>query len=179
MQLLNRFTLMVSSKDKREQFVFLSLGSNLGNRKRVLNLSKASIRCNIGDIVLESSLYKTAAWGNKKLNWFYNQVIGVSTSLDPNKVLQQCLEIETLLGRERSNSTHYENRAIDIDVLLFGPQVVHSNSLNLPHPKLHLRNFVLFPLAEIAPEIMHPVLGLSINQLKKKCADQNKIEKIE
>ena len=170
---------MVSSKDKREQFVFLSIGSNLGNRKRVLNLSKGSISSNIGDIILESSLYKTAAWGNKKLDWFYNQVIGVSTSLDPNKVLQQCLEIETLLGRERNDSTDYENRVIDIDVLLFGSQVVHTNSLTIPHPRLHLRNFVLFPLAEIAPEIMHPIMELSINQLKKKCIDQNKIEIIE
>ena len=170
---------MVSSNDEREKVVFLSLGSNLGDRQRNLSLSRELIQDKIGKIDLKSGIYKTEAWGSEKLNWFYNQVIGVVTTLDANQVLQYCLEIETSLGRERIDSATYENRAIDIDVLLFGKQVVNTSNLKVPHPRLHLRNFVLFPLAEIAPEIMHPIFGLSIKILKNNCADPNKIQSIE
>ena len=176
---MNRFTLMATNSDKWEELVFLSLGSNLGNRLKNLERARKAINKCVGKIELVSSLYKTQAWGKENLNSFCNQVIGVSTNLFANKVLEYCQEIELELGRLPKKSSGYENRLIDIDLLIYGKQVLETNKLELPHPRMHLRNFVLVPFAEIAPEIQHPALNQSIENLKNNCLDCNKIERME
>ena len=170
---------MATNSDKWEGLVFLSLGSNLGNRMKNLKLARRLISSSVGDVEYSSSIYKTQAWGQEELNFFYNQVIGVSTNLFANKVLESCQEIELQLGRLPKKKAGYENRLIDIDLLVYGKQVLKKTKLVLPHPQIHLRNFVLVPFAEIAPELLHPVLNQSIENLKNSCSDCNKIERIE
>jgi 2-amino-4-hydroxy-6-hydroxymethyldihydropteridine diphosphokinase len=156
--------------------VFISLGSNLGDRLQFLRNALDQIGLRLGKVIRESKVYEAAAWGHTKLPNFYNQVIELETELSPTQLLQGCLDIEKSLGRERS--ILWGERTIDLDILLFDGRSVQSENLNIPHPYLHLRNFVLVPLCEIAPDLIHPTLELTIQQLLDRCADKLEIKAI-
>jgi 2-amino-4-hydroxy-6-hydroxymethyldihydropteridine diphosphokinase len=156
--------------------VFISLGSNLGDRLQFLRNALDQIGLRLGKVIRESKVYEAAAWGHTKQPDFYNQVIELETELSPTQLLQGCLDIEKSLGRERS--ILWGERTIDLDILLFDGRSVQSENLNIPHPYLHLRNFVLVPLCEIAPDLIHPTLELTIQQLLDRCADKLEIKAI-
>ncbi|MEX0362938.1 MAG: 2-amino-4-hydroxy-6-hydroxymethyldihydropteridine diphosphokinase, partial [Allomuricauda sp.] len=147
-----------------KQQAYLSLGSNLG--ERALNLQKAvlEIAKKVGDVTAVSSVYENAAVGFEGGD-FLNACIGVQTDLSPSDLLQQILQLEIDFGRERNNKTGYQSRTLDIDILLYGTEVVEGAALTIPHPNMQARTFVLKPLADIAPQLYHPVLNKDIRNL--------------
>lgn len=153
--------------------VYLLLGSNLGDSETVLHLAKSLIEARIGTVIKASSIYLTKAWGIENQPDFLNQVLELDTVLDASKVLQCILEIERELGRIRFQK--WGTRIIDIDILYFGKLIIDTKNLVIPHPENQNRNFVLVPMAEIAPDFMHPVLQLSQTELLKKCQDKMKV----
>jgi 2-amino-4-hydroxy-6-hydroxymethyldihydropteridine diphosphokinase len=145
--------------------VYLALGSNLGNR--VLNLSEAIVQIaeKTGKISAVSSVYETQSWGFESENLFLNQVISVDTGLSPLEILAETLKIERNIGRTEKTNQVYQDRIIDIDLILCDNLVFKSEILTLPHPLFHQRRFVLEPLSEIAPDLIHPILKKTINRL--------------
>ena len=155
--------------------VFLSLGSNLGDRLFYLNqavkeLELCGIKC-----VKKSPVYETDSWGYDD-EPYLNQVLECETFLTPEKMLEETSKIETLLGRKRTLSG-YEARTIDIDILFYDNEIVDIPQLKVPHPKIALRRFVLIPLCDIAPEFLHPVLKKTVRQLLLECEDSGQVEK--
>ena len=149
--------------------VYLLLGGNLGDRTLYLQQARESINRQVGALTRSSKVYETAAWGKTDQPNFLNQVLEVETGLTPEEVLQRINAIEQELGRVRQE--HWGARVIDIDILFYGSLLQQTQRLTIPHPQLHLRRFTLLPLAELAPELVHPVLGKSINQLLQECPD--------
>jgi 2-amino-4-hydroxy-6-hydroxymethyldihydropteridine diphosphokinase len=156
--------------------VFLITGSNIGDSTANLQQALMKIEGLIGTVLATSSLYKSAPWGNTNQRDFVNQVLQVKTNLSADKLLKAILEIEIEMGRIRN--LKWEPRVIDIDILLYENLILESDTLTLPHPHLHERNFVLTPLAELAPDFIHPVLHQSIAQLLLHSADKGLVEKM-
>ena len=158
--------------------VLLSLGSNLGDR--IGNLKKAiSMLSDSGclfDIYL-SSYYETEPYGYQEQPWFVNMALSAKCNVSPGNLLVTCKEIENLVGRKPRAKWH--QREIDIDLILFGNLMINDEFLQIPHPAMHKRLFVLVPSAEILGDSIHPELGLSINELLDKCSDNSIIKKIE
>ena len=148
---------------KREtRNAYLSLGSNLGNREA--NLRDAIARLDaVGTVSTISSFYETEPVDFLDQPWFLNCVVLLETDLPPQTLLRRLLEIERSLGRERLQPKG--PRLIDIDILLFGDEIIHEPGLTIPHPALHQRRFVLEPLAQIAPGVVHPVLKKTAQEL--------------
>ncbi len=135
--------------------VYLLLGSNLGDREGLIRKAISSISDEIGTIVSVSSFYETAAWGNEDQPSFLNVAIGVETTMTAHGVLERTLKIEEELGRLRQEK--WGARLIDIDIILYGQEVIDDGErLQVPHPRMQDRKFVLEPLAEIAGGIEHP-----------------------
>jgi len=155
---------------------FLLTGGNLGNRLQNLERAASLIEENCGDILQLSSVYQTAAWGFTNQPDFYNQAIALQTLLQPDVLMQALLDIEKIMGRERSFKM--APRIIDIDILLIGELVYQSQLVTVPHPRLAERRFVLTPLAEIAGNIIHPVFHKTINELLVDCKDELTVHKI-
>jgi 2-amino-4-hydroxy-6-hydroxymethyldihydropteridine diphosphokinase len=155
--------------------VYLSLGSNLGNRS--LNLANAveCIDIEIGNVTTLSALYETEPWGFKSSNLFLNLVISAETILNPFQVFDKLKMIEEKLGRSKTAGI-ISDRIIDIDMLLFDNLIINSASIISPHPRLHERKFVLKPLADIVGEMIHPELKKTYNQLLNECNDQCRVE---
>jgi 2-amino-4-hydroxy-6-hydroxymethyldihydropteridine diphosphokinase len=155
---------------------YLSLGTNAG--KKLNNLQKAVdlIGEKAGHIKSISSVYKTKSWGFEGGD-FLNICIELETSLVPEYLLAAVLAIEKQLGRTRNSSTDYEDREIDIDILLFENETIFYNDLKVPHPKMLERKFVLAPLAEIAESVIHPIAKKSIISCLRNCDDSGAIEK--
>ena len=149
--------------------VYLLLGSNLGDRLQVMRTASELIDMQIGSIVSASSIYETAPWGVLDQPSFLNQVLEVETEMAPEEVLRIILDIEHELGRVRYE--RWGARVIDIDILYFGNLMLDTARLTIPHPRLHERRFTLAPLAEIAPNFIHPVLNKSTEQLMAECTD--------
>ncbi|TAL63263.1 MAG: 2-amino-4-hydroxy-6-hydroxymethyldihydropteridine diphosphokinase [Bacteroidetes bacterium] len=154
--------------------VFLSIGTNLGNRGNNLKEAVARITEHIGSVLESSSVYETEPWGFQSRNQFLNMVLKVETELTPSGLLGRILMIEAMLGRVR-NQKLYASRIIDIDILLYEDQVIDEESLKIPHPEMHERKFVLVPLCEIGSKMIHPVLNKSIASLLKRCKDKSKV----
>ena len=142
--------------------IYLGLGSNIGDRKHHITsaLTLLSYQVSICGI---SSIYETEPWGNKEQPMFLNCVCGVRSRLGPSKLLEIILQTESNIGRTRS----YKNapRIIDIDILFYGDRIISEPELNIPHPSLHERAFVLIPLVEIAKDLVHPIIGKTSKQL--------------
>lgn len=151
--------------------VFLSLGSDLGNKRENLNKAISEIELSIGEINTISGIYETEAWGFESKSNFLNQVILIETEIDPFHLIHSCLDIERKMGRERKQTGYYESRVIDIDILFYGESIVDDDNLTIPHQHLHKRRFILEPLNEIAPDFIHPLLGKSISELLAACDD--------
>ncbi|MDR1725218.1 MAG: 2-amino-4-hydroxy-6-hydroxymethyldihydropteridine diphosphokinase [Bacteroidales bacterium] len=147
--------------------IVLGLGSNLGDR--AANLSNA---CNLlekylGKIIKKSSIIETVAWGFESENKFFNSVIVIETLHNPFKALEICLDIEKQLGRLRINSKtkEYHSRTIDIDILFYNDLIIEDLNLQIPHPLICHRNFVLLPLKEILPDFLHPQINKKIKDI--------------
>lgn len=153
---------------------FLCLGGNLGNRSQNFNSARTLISEGIGEIAAQSRLYETEAWGSKSQKKYLNQVIEIRTTCSAKKLLKKLLAVEKKLGRIRTGEQNAD-RIIDIDILFFNSDVVSEDGLQIPHPRLHQRNFVLKPLSEIAPRFVHPVLKKTISELLRKSADKLKV----
>lgn len=154
--------------------VYLSLGSNLGERAESLASARTRIGILVGKLETASSIYETAPWGKSDQPPFLNQVIAVTTKLAPKVLLDTTLAIERSLGRVRG--APLGPRTIDIDILLYGDQVVNEADLVIPHPAMAERRFVLTPLTEIAVGLKHPVLGKTISELLASCQDPLSVE---
>ena len=154
--------------------VYLGLGTNLGDRKRNLLAATEQIKAKIGNVVKSSSVYETAPWGFEADTDFLNMVVEVETKLAPSDVLKMILAIESHLGRERTQD-RYSSRIIDIDILFYDDLILEEKSLKIPHRLIHERRFVLAPLNEISPELIHPVLNKSISVLLEQCRDRTKV----
>ncbi len=146
--------------------VYLGLGTNLGNKEQNLRMSVQKIEERIGEIVSLSAFYVTAPWGFASDNSFLNAVVCVETPLLPLEILKETQAIERELGRtSKSVGGVYSDRLIDIDLLLCGDIIMDEEGLILPHPLMTERRFVMEPLAEIAPDVMHPVLHKTMKEL--------------
>lgn len=151
--------------------VYVGLGTNLGDKEQNLLNAVQKIEEQIGKVVSLSAFYATAPWGFTSENHFLNAAACVETNLSPLDVLQQTQAIERELGRtKKSVNAHYHDRLIDIDLLLYEDLVLSLTTpsgmeLNLPHPLMTERNFVMKPLAEIAPDLIHPVMGKTMREL--------------
>lgn len=157
--------------------VFIGLGGNVGNVSENFDTAIEKIKELIGPVIKQSSLYKTEPWGNKNQDDFLNQVVCVETNLKPDKVLKNILAVEKIMGRNRNKDNQFAPRTIDIDILFYGKKIINRNNLIIPHPRLHLRNFVLTPLMEIAPGLMHPILNKKIKDLFKNNTDLSVVKK--
>jgi deoxyguanosine kinase len=157
--------------------VYLCLGGNLGNCLATFVQVCVLIEQTVGKVTKQSSLYQSQAWGMEGAPDFLNQVIKIETKISAEELLIFLLEIEKKLGRERTETTMYQSRLIDIDILFFNKKTIKTEILEIPHPRLHLRKFVLEPLNEIAPNFVHPVLNKSVSELLKLCPDAGQIKK--
>lgn len=157
------------------QTVYLSLGSNLGDRRERLSRAVAELRD--GAVVVEklSSLYETEPVGLRAQPWFLNLVAVGSTELYPTQLLDRVQNIEIRLGRRRL--VEKGPRTIDIDILLYGDFRIRSERLIVPHPRMAERRFVLEPLAELAPELRHPVSRLTVRQLLAATPDRSAVRR--
>ena len=170
---------------------YLGLGSNLGQREENLaaaiqGLSGGPVRSRVhppGDstqaadaikVLRSSAIYQTSPWGLKEQPDFLNCVLEVETQLSPEGLLACAKAVEENLGRQPG--VRYGPRLIDIDILLFGDEVVEQRDLQIPHPRLHLRAFALIPLAELEPDLVHPVINLPVGRLAEKVDGQEGVQ---
>jgi len=149
----------------------LSIGGNLGNRAENISRCVDYIERRIGKIVRRSSIYESEAWGFESEHRFLNMVIVVETSLPPELLLQEVHAIENILLRQRTG-IGYTSRTMDIDILFFNNEIINTPTLTIPHPRLHERRFVLLPLHEILPDMVHPVLRKNVGELLAECRDE-------
>lgn len=166
---------MMSGKNNNYNQLILSLGGNKGDIKKTFLLAKNSITQEIGTIIKESSIYQTQAWGIENQPDFLNQVIIVQTKLSATSVLEKCLAIESELGRRRMK--RWGERTIDLDLLFYNDEIIETENLQIPHPKISERNFILYPLNEIISDFTHPTENKSIKKLKEECNDELKVFK--
>lgn len=146
--------------------VYLGLGTNLGDKAANLHAAVYLISGKIGKVISLSSFYATAPWGFESENSFLNAAICVETSLSPLEVLHRTQEIERTLGRtHKSTGGIYHDRIIDIDLLLYNKEIIQTPELTIPHPLMLQRDFVMNPLVEIAPDVVHPVFGKKLSAL--------------
>lgn len=146
--------------------VYFSLGTNLGDKEQNLRMAVQKIRKQIGEVISLSAFYATAPWGFSSEHTFLNAAACVETLLPPLSVLHLTQEIEREIGRtHKSVGGVYSDRVIDIDLLLYGDRVLDTPELKLPHPLMHERRFVMEPLAEIAPDLVHPILKKKMREL--------------
>ncbi len=159
-----------------EDQIFILLGSNQGERERNLKLALLRIDQLCGTVIRKSLLYETAPWGFDSSDWFLNQVIQIKSNLSPESLLDKLLGIELELGRVRTNA-QYSSRAIDLDLLYYSSFHIQTKSLEVPHPRLHLRRFTLLPLCDIAPDFVHPVLRKTQLELFNNLTDNSIVRK--
>jgi len=155
--------------------VYLSLGSNLGNRLKYLDDAIHLIEERIGKIEKRSSVYETEPWGKTDQSMFLNMTICVITDKTPALLLKTILELEHDLGRVRIEKWY--ERIIDVDILFYNNEIINETDLVIPHPYLQERKFVLEPMKEIAQDFYHPVLHSTINELLDNCMDNNRVVK--
>ena len=153
--------------------VYIGLGSNINNRLALLYKAKYLIEEQVGHITKESKVYVTEPWGLENQAEFYNQVICVETEMKPTLILKTLLAIEVKMGRVRA--LKWGARKIDIDILMIDDLVIEKTKLTVPHSRMQHRNFVLRPFAEIAPEIIHPIFKVSIQELLESTTDQKEV----
>ena len=157
--------------------LFLLLGGNLGDKAQIFRTAQKRLEEELGSVLMTSSVYETEPWGFESEDLFWNQVLVIETSLMPEEVLVHTKSIELELGRVRK-ADRYSSRRIDIDLLFYDDLVLHRPKLELPHPRMIDRRFVLEPLAEIAAGFIHPVFKQSIISLLEECSDHLAVKRL-
>jgi 2-amino-4-hydroxy-6-hydroxymethyldihydropteridine diphosphokinase len=157
------------------QSVLIGLGSNLGDRRaNILEALERISKLPETRLLKESSLYESEPHGDAK-TWFVNGVIEIDTAFSPDALLKKLKAIESAMGRKRVKGKRWGSRIIDLDILLYGSLVVNKRPLKIPHPELQNRRFVLLPLSELAPQMIHPVLQATVSDLLAGVKDAKKI----
>jgi len=152
--------------EKLAKIIFLSIGSNLGNKKKNIELTKYKLEKNDIKIIKSSNDYETLSWPNLKNPKFINIVVKAKTSLSPKNLVKKCIAIEKQLGRKRKKKN--DPRSCDIDIIDYDKKIVKNTKnqdLTIPHPKMHKRNFVLIPFFEVSKTWIHPLKKISIKEL--------------
>ena len=158
---------------------YVLFGSNMGDKAQIFDQACLYINIRCGRVVQTSAAYESEPWGFEADEWFLNRVIVVETLLPPEILLQELLAIEKDLGRVRHPEIEgYTSRTADLDLLYYGNRVIHSATLIVPHPRLHLRRFALVPLCEVAPDLVHPVLQMTQTELLQQCPDDAVVREI-
>lgn len=157
------------------QRLYLLLGANLSDRQHTLVQAREQLIQRVGTVLQTSPIYETAAWGLTNQPAYLNQVLLLETARSPETVLAETQVIEQALGRVRAE--RWGARVIDIDLLFYNDLILNTPDLTLPHPYLHLRRFTLQPLADIVPNLVHPVLKQTIRQLLDACLDESQVIK--
>lgn len=159
---------------------YLLFGSNMGDKTALFDQACLHINKRCGRVVATSSFYESEPWGFEAEEWFLNRVIVVETELEPEELLRQLLLIEKKMGRVRSPKAEgYASRPVDLDILYIDDRIILTDTLIVPHPRLHLRRFALQPLCELIPDFVHPVLGLTQTELLERCEDPLGVRKLE
>ncbi len=156
--------------------IYISLGSNKDEPRKQLLKAKELIAEQIGRIREVSDVYVTKAWGNKKQPDFLNQVMEVETHLHPIVLIKKLLGIELEMGRKRKEK--WGARIIDLDLLFYDDCIIRMKNLIVPHPRLHERNFVLFPMLELKPDYLHPEFWQTIRELLGWCQDDLEVKRL-
>lgn len=159
--------------------IFIGIGSNEGDRLSTLQDARLQLKRNLGIFMHSSSIYETEPWGFESNLSFYNAVLQFETEHSPREVLNILKFIENQAGRKRSPEKGYENRTLDLDILYYDDQLINEADLVVPHPKLHERNFVLLPLAEIDANWIDPNHQQPIEQLIKSSKDACEVKKLD
>ncbi|MDH6311622.1 2-amino-4-hydroxy-6-hydroxymethyldihydropteridine diphosphokinase [Parabacteroides sp. PFB2-10] len=149
---------------------FLSIGTNIGNKRGNLTEATGLLAERVGDILALSSMYETEPWGFQSENSFLNAALILVTKLTPEELLNATRLIEIEMGRIEKSHGSYHDRIIDIDILMYGDLIMQTDTLTIPHPHMHKRLFVMQPLAEIAPEAVHPVLHKTMEEIVAECS---------
>ncbi len=157
--------------------IYLCIGGNLGEREANLEEAIEFIDFNLGDVLAVTSVYESEPWGMTNVPNFLNQVVHIQSELSNEQLLAEISELEEFFGRERS-AEGYVSREMDVDVLLIDSEVIDTEKFKVPHPHMTERRFVLEPLAEIAPDIVHPLLKKSTAELLKVCDDSGKVTRL-
>lgn len=155
--------------------VIAGLGSNMGDRLDALARAMEYIRSEAGEVTAASSVWETEPWGFEADEQFLNMVIIIETVLEPWQLMQLFRSIEGRMGRRRSGRGSYESRIVDLDILLWEGRIISMPVLEVPHPRLADRRFVLEPLYEVAPAAVHPVTGLSVAEMLEMCDDRSDV----
>lgn len=157
---------------------YILFGSNMGDKEQIFGQACLLINNRCGHIVAISSAYESEPWGFEAEEWFLNRVIVVETALGPEELMEQLLDIEKELGRVRHPEIEgYTSRLADLDILYFGNRIVLTDTLTVPHPRLHQRRFALLPLCEVAPQLVHPAFGFTQTELLRRCHDMSEVRK--
>jgi 2-amino-4-hydroxy-6-hydroxymethyldihydropteridine diphosphokinase len=154
---------------------FLLLGSNIEPRLKSLKLALIKLQEHHCDIISASSVYESEAWGFESEQSFLNRLLVIETDLSPTELLHDILNIEKELGRTRDGRISYVSRNIDIDILYFNNEVIETEELTIPHPRLQKRRFALKPLVEVAPEYVHPLLKKTNKELLEGVDDPSRV----
>lgn len=168
-------TLSSSISEPVESTVLLGLGSNMGDRLSYLSYALNELVSEAGRVTAKSSVWETEPWGFEAEEQFLNMAVELSTTLDPDALLGVIKLMEARLGRTRIKGPGYYSRVIDIDILLWGDRVISGPGLQIPHPRIAERRFVLVPLCEIAPYNIHPVRVRSLIELLGECEDRSEV----
>lgn len=160
--------------------VHILFGSNMGDKEAIFAQACLLINNRCGRVVQVSGAYDSEPWGFVAEEWFLNRVIVVETDLAPEELLRRLLGIEKELGRIRHPENQgYASRTADLDILYFGSRVILSETLTVPHPRLHMRRFVLVPMCEVAPTMVHPVFEMTQEELLQHCPDDSVVKKLD
>lgn len=157
----------------KKRIYHLIIGGNLGDRIARLSYAHQLLAQEAGDILTHSRFYETEPWGHADQPWFLNQVVVLESDLSPIALLEVIKKIETEVGRKPAEKWHA--RTIDIDILLCGEEVIKQIRLDVPHPLMHKRNFVLIPLMEVAADHVHPILDKTIEEIFSDCKDKGEV----
>ncbi|MBR6648081.1 MAG: 2-amino-4-hydroxy-6-hydroxymethyldihydropteridine diphosphokinase [Bacteroidaceae bacterium] len=150
----------------KKETLYLSLGTNLGDKKQNILCAIEALSRIFGSPLVVAPIIETEPWGFQSANTFLNTVVAYDTDLSPEEILTATQQVESTLGRtSKSIDGKYSDRPIDIDILLYGNAVIATDELTIPHPLMHKRQFVLQPFAAIAPQVVHPLLHKSIVEL--------------